>query len=815
MIKTQIRLKITTLALGALAMGISLPMHAGEKLVWAAKKEAVQKVNETQIRTIINEDFSGLTDGTETNPSTESLINPNSGYVLDRSKFKPYTVGDENDHTWGGHNLYSAGGTMAVIGGFLNTPSGNMSGKLKITFRAKLLTETTSPSLDVILLSRKELVDYERWTVNLTNEWQEFTLTSVNGWFEHTGIQFFSSNFNLSYLIDDIKVEQELSSIIPPEIEEPLNTTDNSFTAVWYPTEEAQDYLLSVYSKTENPNIIRAEEDFNGITANVDGSISQGATLPEGWGFNWADESNRISATGGVNGSVAVSLNKYGDYVQTPIYKNNLSKYSLKVKIESNKTLKGTALLYINEKGVWYPWQYIGMEALRQLNEWTEIDFSNYLMMFDEPRAVRIVYQPQEGDDASLLVDDIKYTVPSDPILNYFIKDQVIEGQATDRYEVTGLDEDVDYFYTVKARNENYTSAESDEMEVFHVSTPIALPATNVDIENNSYTANWECGSKVDYYRLDQIRETVLQQDDPEYVVLYEGFDKVVSEIPEEEIGLWSEYGDPTSSYLPIDDLTELGGWKASSYQYINGWLGGAEKMGDEYIAGAIVTPVLDLSHNDGVCKVSVRAFGYAGDILVIQGVKATTYNAIPFPEEGGIVEATVEIPLCEQREYLTFYSNNYYPFLIDYIRITQSMKAGETASVITKSVITDDSATKSVDIENAGFDDASTLKYKVTGFRYYHGNVKDIWASKASELISIEEQTGIDEVSLNTEDIIKAVEGGVEIISDSENSVNIYRVDGTLVKQGVVKCGATIIDLEKGLYIVKVGNQSKKISIR
>lgn len=808
---------MTAFAIGALSLGIAIPMHAGEQFLWTAPKAAVQNANEATVRTIINEDFSGLTDGTESTPSTESLINPNTGYIVDRTKFKPYTVGTENDHTWGGYNLYSAGGSLAVMnGGFLNTPSGNMSGKIKISFRIKLLNNITNPSIDVILLSRKQLVDYERWTINLTNEWQQVTLTSNNGWFENTGIQFFNTNFSLSFLIDDIKVVQEISSIIPPEIEEPENTTDNSFTAVWYPTNEAKEYLLSVYSKTENPDIVKASENFNSLNANADGSLTLDTPLPEGWGAYWENDVNQISSNGGINGSSAIQLNKYGDYVQTPIYKHAFSNYTINVKITSDKVLKGTALLYVYENGNWFPWQYIGMEALRQLNEWTEIKYlASDFAAFDNPSGVRIVYQPAEGDDASLLVDNISYTVPGDPILNYVLQDKVIKGQASDRYEVTGLDEAIDYFYSVKARNTQYTSAASKEMEVFHVSTPTALPATNVDVANNSYTANWVAGSKVDYFRVDQIRETVLQQDDPEYEILYEGFDKVVSEITENDIEYEAESGEPTSSYLPIDDLTKLSGWKASSYQYINGWLGGNVKAGDEYIAGAIVTPVLDLSHNDGMCNVSVRAFGYGGDILVIQGVKASTYNAIRFPDEGGIVEATVTLPLCEEREYLTFYSNNYYPFLIDFIRITQSMKAGETASIITKTIVTDDASVRSADITNAGFDNSSTLKYKVTGFRYFHGNTKDIWASKPSDLVTIQGETGIENVNANNVSAINAMAEGVEITVNAESTINVYRADGTLAKQAIATPGTTQLSLDAGLYIVNVGSQSIKVSVR
>lgn len=840
-------------ALSAFVAGVSVPSYAGNPLLKAAPKTLAEGEGEsgddttppTVIRTIIDEDFSGLTDGTEDEPSTVSLLNPSTGYVLDRSMFKPYTVGGENDHTWGGNNLFSAGGAIAVKSekminnkgelvintGFLNTPSGNMSGNLTISFRIKLSGEviTTNPDgevpdkpkLDVILLSRKQLVDYERWAIELTDEWQEFTFTTSNGWFESTGIQFYPSyesivgNLIINYLVDDIKVTQEITSIIPPKIEEPTDCTDTEFTALWYPTNDVEEYLLNVYTKTENPDIVNVSEGFNDVTVDASGAISG---LPEGWSFNWAEETDRVS-TDGVGGSAAIRLKQYGDYVQTPSYKNDFSKFAIKFRVQSDNAQKGLMLLSVQENGNWYPWQYASVEGIRQLNDWVTIDFSSELEMFDNVNAVRVAYQPVEGDDAIVLIDDISYTVPSDPILTYFLQDKELNPKRVTgddeicRYKVTGLDPDEDYFYTVKARNVNFTSDESEEMEVFYVSTPVALEATDVNVEGDSYTANWECGSKADYYRVDQLREKVLEADDPEYVVLYEGFDKVKSSIT--EVGDGVEYGEPTSAYLPIDDLTELGGWKASSYQYIDGWLGGNTKVGDGYIAGAIATPLMDLSHNEGVCNVTVRAYGYENDWLIIQGVSAASMGAIEFPVGGGIVEATVQIPLCTAREYFTFYSNNYYPFLIDYIKITQSLKAGETASITTKSVTVNDATQKSVAMENVGFDSESTLKYKVTAFRYFHGNEKDIWASYASNLVEIDQTTGIDNTFAAAENAVKAVEGGIVVTTDEAADIAVYRIDGTTAAQCAATCGATRIDLNGGIYIVKVADRSYKVIVR
>ena len=81
------------------------------------------------------------------------------------------------------------------------------------------------------------------------------------------------------------------------------------------------------------------------------------------------------------------------------------------------------------------------------------------------------------------------------------------------------------------------------------------------------------------------------------------------------------------------------------------------------------------LSAYDGECYVEVKAWGTPGDWLDIHGGSEVCSNAIEFPEEG-FVTRRVALPMCSSKEKFYFYSNNGYPFLIDYIRITQPIKS-------------------------------------------------------------------------------------------------------------------------------------------
>ena len=235
---------------------------------------------------LINEDFSGLTAGTEDNPDATMLVD-DMGDFINPSALKPYDSGLSYTKR-GGIGLYSAGGCIAIKDGwFLNTPAGDMSGDVTITFRARLAKgqdDTGRNALDLIFLSRKGLVDFGRKTYSLTEEWQSFSFSSDKGNFETTGFQFFA-NTEATILLDDIRVERKQKSIQTPTAQDAENVTDHSFRAVWTPT-GAESYLLNVYSKKESGNTITVSEDFEAVDADSEGCLNAtNPNLPEGWSF--------------------------------------------------------------------------------------------------------------------------------------------------------------------------------------------------------------------------------------------------------------------------------------------------------------------------------------------------------------------------------------------------------------------------------------------------------------------------------------------------------------------------------------------------
>lgn len=802
---------------------------AGQANMLKAADDAKHKV------VVINEDFSGFTDGTEDNPSTATILD-DMGNFVNKSALKPYSEALSYKE-WGGHGLFSAGGCLAIANGmFLNTPAGDMSGEVTLTFRARLSKaggSTTLNALKLMFISRSSLVDYEVKFYSLTDEWQTFTYTSTLGDFEHSGFQFLSMYDSNIVLVDDIRLEQTRTSIPAPKVQEAENMTDTSFKAVWNKSIEADHYLLSVFTKNESKELMTVSEGFDNIKADDKGNIdATSPNYPEGWEFAWKDNdlSNHIAKGegAGTGNKQAVRLIDTGDAITTPYCPEGIKSLKFWVKAEANdgQPKYSSILFTVNfGKGVYTVDNYIDIPTMfaPAKRDGYYFDLTETLSAFDKIYSVKIEYIREEDDKTTILFDDFSYTTNKPTTYNYVLKDQEVEQQdnedGTVGFEVNGLDPDTDYTYSVKSVNSDFTSAASDEQEVYAVSIPTALPATNITA--NSYTANWTSHKKVDFYRVDQLQQTVIDKDTKDYVMLDEDFSKVTSSLTEADLlkGSYDE-GERTSGYMPLDDITKIAGWKASSTVRVNGWLGGNEaKQGSGTIAGAIVTPTIDLSHNEGACNISLRVWGSEGDWLIIQGSNPASLATIEFPKGGGIVEKTITMPLCTSKEQLTFYSNNYKVFLIDYIKITQDVKAGDKVTTITGSVLTEDADTKSMVMTNPGFSDGHDVLYRVTAMRYDKDSQeshKYYSTSTPSDLMLVKNPnpSGIGSVEAAAENVA-GVEGGIVVNAANATTVNVFNLSGQLVASKACGNGHAFVSVAPGVYVVKTNSTAAKVVVK
>lgn len=816
---------------------MAMPVCAQNSAVPAASQANMLKAADDAKHkvVVINEDFSGFTDGTEDNPSTATILD-DMGNFVNKSALKPYSEALSYKQ-WGGAGIFSAGGCLAITNGmFLNTPAGDMSGEVTLTFRARLSKaggSTTLNALKLMFISRSSILDYEVKYYNLTDEWQTFTYTSTLGDFEHSGFQFYSMYTSNIILVDDIRLEQTRTSIPAPKVHEAENMTDTSFKAVWNKSIEADHYLLSVFTKNESNELMTVSEGFDNIKADDKGNIDAASpNYPEGWEFAWKDDdlSNHIAKGegSGTGNKQAVRLIDTGDAITTPYCPEGIKSLKFWVKAEANDGQpKFSSIMFTVNfgKGVYTVDNYINIPDMftPEHRNGYYFDLTETLSAFDKIYSVKIEYIREEDDKTTILFDDFSYTTNKPTTYNYVLKDQKVEQQdnedGTVGFEVNGLDPDTDYTYSVKSVNSDFTSAASDEQEVYAVSIPTALPATNITA--NSYTANWTSHKKVDFYRVDQLQQTVIDKDTKDYVMLDEDFSKVTSSFTEADLleGFYEE-GERTSGYMPLDDITKIAGWKASSTVRVNGWLGGNEaKQGSGTIAGAIVTPTIDLSHNEGACNISLRVWGSEGDWLIIQGSNPASLATIEFPKGGGIVEKTITMPLCTSKEQLTFYSNNYKVFLIDYIKITQDVKAGDKVTTITGSVLTEDADTKSMVMTNPGFSDGHDVLYRVTAMRYDKDSQeshKYYSTSTPSDLMLVKNPnpSGIGSVEAAAENVA-GVEGGIVVNAANATTVNVFNLSGQLVASKACGNGHAFVSVAPGVYVVKTNSTAAKVVVK
>ena len=815
----------------------------------------LQQAQEEQWVTIVDEDFSGLTKGSENAPDTESLLDPKTGYVTEAnlSKFKPYETGEDTQfaRTWGGSNAFEAGGCIALIdGGFLNTPTGDYSGKLKFTCRMKAMAgqnlQAVGSTVELLLCRRSVLIDFVRIPCQLTEEWQTFTFEAENGWPRDCMVQFFTPG-NLSFLIDDIKIEHIPGTVEQPKAVQPTNLKDDGFTACWYPIPNADNYLLSVYKKVDNPEKIDVDESFetiNGMDFNNTWIDDMTSTMPEGWNISVGavmdyeeprvardiyNADNEADKQFIYEGNRAICFDMEGDYIETPLLKYPVKDFTCYMKCDASYLPEGEkskTLIYfdIRLNGNWTEWQFAQMESLRQNGGWVKVDFSTALKQIGnvEQLRMRIVRDAEAMDYCRLAVDKFVLSAPGTPLNEYVFEDRVVppmtqeqieQGVAEVTSDVTGLDPDIDYFYTVKAQKGDRQSAPSKEIEAFDVSDPKALPAS--DVTANGYTANWDCHSKVDYFRVSQVLTFVADKDLPDYVVLDEDFSKVVSTGTPEK----PETGEFTTAYVPINKYTKMPGWTANSYCLGNGMLGGMPApAGDQtgIIPGVVATPIMDLSHGSGMFKVKMRVWAEAEDMIVVTGKNPGLTTFVGQFKTTGWQDFEFELMSLNSQEQLFIYSNNYSWFMIDSFRLTHSLATGDRMTVSTGIQDVMDKEARSVKMEAAYFEPGKTTAYSVEAFRIYHGMVNDVWQSPASNLIEVPNLGAVESVDgSDNGTVIIAKEGAVEVTLPENADIEVYAVDGRLVNKTAGISGTNMITLESGLYIVRAGSKKAKVIVR
>lgn len=615
----------------------------------------------------ISEDFSLFTAGSEDSPS--AVINETDG-TIPSSYF--------HQSGWTGYGVHQAGGSCALIspdayGAQLNTVVGNYDGSYVVKVRAKTLPSNRQDNARVNIglwedaPNQYNQTQYYENFVTTKSEWREFTYEFNNTAYAGSDRMFVAFYTNDQVLIDDISVFKP-ETLTAPVTYRATDYTPDGFTAHWSPVENATHYLFSLYHNEATP--VTEEHSF---TENFS-SLATGR-LPEGWGYTSTSGAAPELYQNPSEDVPSALMFRNGDVVTMPDNGGRFTSLSfslIECKLPKDPTdLWGTELHVDLWNGVnWVEFTTIQIDASEYGNQLIhDIDWSRF-MEKDKYKCQTVRFRMSGlPDDCAFGLTNFAWSTKSSSTLVYDIRDLRVEDT---QYTLTGLDEATDYFYTVKACNETMTSVPSASMEANGLPAPTVEKATNVTADG--FTAHWQPVAKATGYEVSHFDVYTAPADVSGYVVLSEDFSKIANT----GVGIDRPFAFQNSNYVKLgDDMVYREGWQCLWGGYADGCFVGTG-LTDYNISGELLTPELTLSNANGLYRVKVTARSMLKeDCLQVYGRKSG--QGVQFdlsPDEWRTFES--DVTGGQLADIVVFTTENHYPFIIDDIKITQDLKAGD-----------------------------------------------------------------------------------------------------------------------------------------
>ena len=657
----------------------SLLKKAFSTILFVALGTTLLPAQEASVVTLIDEDFSLLTAGTNDEPDTTPLTKDgewgedatDESYLMDASLTK--------DGPWFGLSLRQAGGAIALMGqsdqaSWLFTPLKDYSGKMKITLRARSLKGSTrliihfnkggyvhSQPIDGLPQYKMAMLNEGEWTqieAEVNNN-----SADLDG---NIGFQAIST-----VLIDDVKVTVEGENLVYPPILPLTDLSESGFTAHWQEVRNADDYLFTLFRKQWlSDDNVTYKADFNDGTLPTEGFTFE-LSSADPFGNDGPDGSQAIHL---FNGDKITSVPNNARLKNLTFYLRTVGataeqlqeKQSVIQILVDTKNMTGGQLGFLNAAAL-LEGDYLDMEELT--GGFSDSYFRIQLIALDMP----------EG--AYFVIDDLEMETGRPFIYDPVQKDVVVENT---EYTVSDLNPAEYYFYTVKSHNSKQT-VESPLQSVIYLPTPVVLDAT--DITTDSYTAHWESVAKATHYEVRNYFLAEVKKDYPDYPVISEDFSLVTDELTEatdpfspESLGNQDEYFDDLG-------LSEYD-WFGRGNTVCQGMVG-CDALNSDNI-NYIASPEVDLSHNGGRYVVKVKAYGRVGDFLCIYDYNDMVYGnpaargafepidpAHAEDTDPGIFEGTLELTggTISTRLVFTTYGLD---FMLDEVSICQDLVAGD-----------------------------------------------------------------------------------------------------------------------------------------
>lgn len=296
----------------------------------------------------------------------------------------------------------------------------------------------------------------------------------------------------------------------------------------------------------------------------------------------------------------------------------------------------------------------------------------------------------------------------------YLFKDKEVSGTS---YDVTGIEANIDYYYTVCSKRNGETSSTSNTITVIRkLKTPVTLPATNV--ASYGFTANWQSVPQATDYAVYTILTHTAQADNEPFNLFKSDFSAV-------KVGTidspW-DYSRLGGIRVFLDDLAPRCDWIAFAPMAAQGMFGISNMFLDYNVPGTIYSPILDLGHDGGkstlrfnvlgrnvtklrICVLKDRADGKADELFKTECPVTTDLAEQVITLEKGEKDTYVEISIAEGTGYVLF----------DDLQLSQNLNKGESTELKYKYDETSDTSRR---IDTPDYSAGDVYAYTVQAFR-------------------------------------------------------------------------------------------------
>ena len=383
---------------------------------------------------------------------------------------------------------------------------------------------------------------------------------------------------------------------------------------------------------------------------------------------------------------------------------------------------------------------------------------------------------------------------PAGDIICYNIMDKNLEllDANVDFFRATSEWTEISWFTSAGAENSYiYIFAYSknifiDDIEIVSVELPTPTLQEETNVGSNSFTANWDAVEDADSYIFRLTAEHTANAEETFYYT-NTSFDDVVS------IGTLN---DP--EILNEMEAT-VGNWFIYMPALINEAIGFTGKYANNEVYGSISSPVFDLSSNNGKINLTFKALADLNENLIVSlitseyGYYDVADQSVIVVEKEGWNEYSVEFSNGTNDAYVEITNFGYGNVFFDDIKLSQTIKGGETKNLVIEELEVNDTHYKA-NVKATFLNDI--LSYQVASRKNVYSNNKIIGTidsefTDAKTVTLGAEETPTDETISIGEGEIKTYYAPVSNYGSSANfsiSQQLYTKDEIKKEDGAIK---------------------------